>query len=254
MQSLFCEGGDKKLPSITFHVVSECKFPRKKHATKSVMKIQKTTAIRSSLSIIKSSLAFSCLTILLPTSLSAASIFTIDFDNDGDTEGFTGLNVSSLAASGGFLTGTATSGDPRLESSTELPTSPPLFSLSVGETWSTISFRVRETDESLSVVTSFTPGGLVFLLNENNTSSGAVTFGSSGITGVDSGDGFFTVSADISTFTPSEIRYLRLDPIGLGDANNNQFEVDFVRLTTVPEPSIALLGALGMFGLVRRRR
>ncbi len=73
-------------------------------------------------------------------------------------------------------------------------------------------------------------------------------------------DGWFTVTANISAVGTSAITSIRVDPIGGAGAatesqtTGNTFDVDFIRLNSVPEPSTAILGALGSLMLLRRRR
>ena len=131
------------------------------------------------------------------------------------------------------------------------------------ETWSTIVFRVRETqdEDPTGAVSTFDPLGLIVQVNY----VGADSFVTETIndlakfTAVASGDGFFTVTADISAIAADTIVDLRLDPIGgAGVATNSQtsgnsFEVDFIQINAIPEPSAALLGSLGMLALLRRR-
>jgi hypothetical protein len=194
---------------------------------------------------------------LFPMSGSAATTYTIGFSSAANAPTST-TNVSSSTVSGGFLTGVASSGDPRLIWNTPTVSSTPIVSKLETETWATIVFRVRETADPLTpgtVVNTFDATGLAIVLSSSNTTSGAVTVGSALHTAVlIDVDGFFTVTADISSFTANDIRYLRLDPIGASDAGNNRFEVDFIQINAVPEPSAAFFGSLGMLGLLRRRR
>lgn len=191
--------------------------------------------------------------LLVPASLNAATSLTIGFDTDGDNEGFVGINGTSgnfsLSVSGGILSATAgSSGDPRLSRNG----SGPLVTKLPGETWATIVFRVRETDELSAVVTPFEAAGVLALIDSDNTSAGATVF--SAPTAADAGNGFFDVTIDISGWANNDIGYFRFDPIGGTDAAGNLMEVDFVQFNAIPEPSAALLGAMGALALLRRRR
>jgi hypothetical protein len=148
--------------------------------------------------------------------------------------------------------GTASSNDPQLKIVGINLT------VGAGETWDTLVFRVRETqNEAPAGTVAFNAVGLASVINA--TAAPAVTI-LSGFTAVDSGDGFYTVTLDIGSFGSVAIADLRLDPIG-GASNNsnsetnaNTFEVDYIRLNSVPEPVAAWFGGFGMLMLLRRRR
>ena len=198
---------------------------------------------------------------MIPAALHAATTHTIDFDSSADapTSTVTVSTSPALAVSGGLLTGVASSGDPRLIWNTATVSSTPIVSKLETETWTTIIFHVRETADPLTpgtVVNTFNATGLVIQLNSNNSATAATniittTLYSASTIGV---DGFFTVTADISSFLANDIRYFRLDPIGGTDATNNRFEVDFIQINAIPEPSAMLLGSLGTLVMLRRRR
>ncbi len=198
--------------------------------------------------------------LLLPMAAHSAVVASYNFNTAGNTEGWaaSSLNVSGLDASGGTLNGTASSNDPQLKQSG--------LSLTVGsgETWDEIIFRVRETEDvdnnpatnDLAGTVTFNAVGLVVVLNN----TGALTF-NSGFSAVDSGDGYFTVSLDISSVAAATtITELRIDPIGGASINSNSqtqgnlFEVDSIQVTSVPEPSTTLLGGTLLLGLALRRR
>lgn len=183
------------------------------------------------------------LAMLLPAGLSAQNAFTLGFDTG--TEGFTGTNVTGLAATGGFISGTASSGDPRIVKATATSTSTPIFSKPAAASWQTVKFRVRETADPLTPgtpVTTFDATGLAVVLSSANSTSGSVTISSSTSTNASFSasaldvDNFFTVTVNISTFTANEIRYLRVDPIGGSDAASNKFEVDYIEITRSNTP------------------
>lgn len=185
----------------------------------------------------------------------AATIAEWNFGTNGDTEGWDpALNSSALTVASDLLSGTATTNDPQLVNSGLT------LSLAVGQTWDQLVFRVRETQNEApaGTVSAFNATGLIVAFN----GSAAAGFSyNTGFTGVDSGDGFFTVSLDVSALpSGTTVTSLRLDPIGgaapnsNSETNGNTFEVDFVRITAVPEPSAALLLSIGALGLLRRRR
>lgn len=182
----------------------------------------------------------------------ASAVVIAQFDFDSDTENFSPTNVTGLTTSGGLLTGTPSSNDPQLINSTATPT------ITGSQTWDTVVFRVRETDSASGLfigsagAPAFSSVGLVAQVNSFVVNSG--------FTFVASGDDFYTVTADISGFTNSTINNIRVDPTGGAlsnsgsETNGNFFEVDFIQINAVPEPSAALLGCFGLLALLRRRR
>ncbi len=189
------------------------------------------------------------------TAVSGDVVSDFQFNTASDLEGWTALaNISgSLTADGDSLNGTASSGDPRIARLS--------LNASTTEDWQSVIFRVRETEPTNGpfFVTTFDPTGLNIVFNGvAGTFGGGTVISSTEFSAVDSGDGFFTVTADISSFGSTTINQIRLDPIGAPDAGGNLFEVDFIQITnsatTIPEPtSLAVLG-LGTVALFIRRR
>lgn len=71
--------------------------------------------------------------------------------------------------------------------------------------------------------------------------------GQRGFTAVDSGEGFFTVSADISALGSTAITNIRFDPIGGQGTFAGTFNLDCVRVNAVPEPGSLALRGLGVW-------
>lgn len=192
----------------------------------------------------------------------AAAIGDFQFNTLGDTEGWTARANSSLPtgfeADGDSLNGTATGNDPIIEYFDDL-------TKASTANWTTIVLRVRETGDvngqaGTSNTVPFNATGVLAVINEGGSpTSGILTVNSF----VDSGDGFFTVTYDISGFTADTIDKIRIDPIGGASSNSNSqttdnfFEIDFIQVnddSVIPEPaSLSLLG-LGMLAMIRRRR
>ena len=189
----------------------------------------------------------------------AAIVADFQFNTAGDTEGWGVLipaGVSGgLTADGDSLNGTATNNDPQLINNSISLT------LGAGETWDTVVFRVRETQENNVVVSDFNATGLVVFLDDGPLMAPGFTASASALfSAVASGDGFLTVTADISGYTGSSLTALRIDPIGgaasnsNSETNGNLFEIDFIQVNAVPEPaSLALVGMGGLMMLRRQR-
>lgn len=211
----------------------------------------------------KKSTRFLCVFLSMAAPSMAATIAEWNFGTD--TEGWTPVvGSSALTASGGLMSGTATTNDPQVS------VSGLNLTLGVGQTWDQVVFRVRETAFAPHSTDGFTDGATVNVFNPTGLVVSFNGLGTQGVylysvagsfTGVDSGDGFFTVSLNVSALpAATTVTSFRFDPIGgaasnsNSETNGNTFEVDFVRITAVPEPSAALLLSIGVLGLLRRRR
>lgn len=194
------------------------------------------------------------LALLVSPLANAATVAVYDFNSASDLAEWTPntSSVNGLAVSGGTINGTASGNDPQLRTAPASALTP-----ASGETWSAVEFRVREVqDEVPGGTVAFNPVGLIVGLN--------VTTFSTGFNAVDSGDGYYTVTLDISSFGSTSISNFRLDPIGGASSNSNSqtagntFEVDYIRISDtsiIPEPSAWGLLALGAgLTLLRRRR
>lgn len=175
-----------------------------------------------------------------------------EFNEAGNTENYAAVGFNGLSVgTNGFLTSGASSlNDPQL--TRNFVNNEGALSPAAGQTFDSLEFRVRETTGAGVVVPAFDQGGLIFIAN------GAIIVAPGGTTpdfaAVASGEGFFTVTADISALGSDPINNIRLDPIGGPGTAGNTFEVDFIRINTIPEPgSLALLG-LGGAILLRRRK
>lgn len=179
---------------------------------------------------------------LAPAAL-AGAISIAEFDTSGDSEGFTLRNAGeeSLLVADGVLKATATKGDgtrstdPQLHKNFVESADGPIRP-EPGQTFSTLEFRARETDESGKVVAKHGTIGLIVVINGKPVANGNPDSALPDFTSVDSGDGFFTFTTEISTLGATPLSNLRLDVIGGPDAAGNTFEVDFIHVHTAPEP------------------
>lgn len=195
------------------------------------------------------------LSLVLGHAASAATISLGEFNNDGDLEGYTRANIPVFGVASGSLNGTVSAGsaDPQLFKN--FTNNGGAIAPTAGSTFTTLEFRVQETDDLTGLpLATFDPLGLIFIANgtiyANGTNPGDFT-------ATPSGDGYFTVTADISALGSTPISNIRLDPVGGAGVQNNTFSVDYIRVndTFIPEPaSMALLGLGGLAMLTRRRK
>jgi MYXO-CTERM domain-containing protein len=124
-----------------------------------------------------------------------------------------------------------------------------------------IPFTLSNFDQSFSSAPFNTAGAgrnfAIIWLQDNTIATTGNASGDYGIIrGLDwiipSGDGTFTASATPATFAGAGV-FARVTQAA-GDLSNESFGTATPAFTLVPEPSAALLGALGALGLLRRRR
>lgn len=135
----------------------------------------------------------------------------------------------------------------------------------VGETWTTFEMRFRQLSlnpgQAGVAGSAFSSNGTLVIIGGKNTTGistgsqvvGADTFVKT-LTAEASGEWqVYTIDLAGTSIEGNDLG-LRIDPVG-NDGTKN-FEVDYVRLTSVgvPEPSSALLTALASLGLLARRR
>ena len=195
---------------------------------------------------------------LLATTWSASAVTIASYEFNGANNGWTSTNIvdaPALSTTTTDVIGEATSNDPQLKRVGLT------LDVTSGASWDSVVFRVRETETFGGAPIAFDPVGLIVQIN-TGAGNTPVTISAAAISEVDSGGGYFTVTADISGVGTTQIKNIRLDPIGGAAANSNSetngnfFAVDFIQVndTSIPEPSSALLSLLAGGLLFSRRR
>ncbi len=192
--------------------------------------------------------------VALSAAQAAQAAHLVEFDTPGDTEGFIDFmdRVAGDTVAGGVYSGTTTSGDAQLRRFRD--GNGDNFSFEVGE-YDTLEFRLL-VDFVNDDPTTYT---VVFYESEGDA-NGAVSGNIVSVTGDLGPDNTFVdYSIDLNAldFSPigtGVIEGYRIDPGNLPASIGNTFQLDYVRLTNVPEPtSLAALG-LGGLAMLRRRR
>ncbi len=198
------------------------------------------------------------------------------FNTLGDKEGWTGANLSTpaltvaAAISGTEIVlqgATGTNTDPRIL----YPNTEPAIPLpGWATTWESFVIRVRQLDAKpdVSGVASqaWNATGTLLAINSNSTTvipNNNITQGGR-VTQTTQADnwqiftinlvGFSNTVFDAASSSLSTITSIRFDPIGGTGSENKGFEVDYIRLTAIPEPGTVGLVVAGLFLAALRRR
>lgn len=209
----------------------------------------------------------------------SAALVAYEFNTVGDTEGW---NASTAPNPNGVVTGFKSAlginGDGVLTSD-DVNIDPQLTkggaaTLPIGDTWGSMTIRFRHLSDNPGAVgvtsTPYSLSGTLLFFNgtlENRTpgatgistqtyvGTGAYAADSYGMTLTAESDNWQVMVLDLSNapvLNSGDITALRFDPIG--NAAEKNFEVDYVRFQSIPEPASALLSVLGGMSLLARRR
>lgn len=204
-------------------------------------------------------------------SASASLVLNFDFDNASDfTAGGSGagsfvdfqdrggstINTGLGLVSGGVVG----SADVQIRSDFDLGFDESLFGPG-----SFVEVRFRETSDGstfLNAADFGTGDGRLFggdvayiSPGAGNTGGTNINFGNA-LSAADDTDNFVVVRYGLDSFlsTRTGLRSLRFDPIESMAANTATFDLDYINVTAVPEPSSFAMVGLGTLGLLRRRR
>ena len=216
----------------------------------------------------------------LAAGISSATIVAYEFNLPGNTQGWNASTgpvpngvVTGFTAALGIdgVTGVATSADVGIDPQLSRAN---VASLPSGDSWATLTTRFRQLtlnpgEAGVAGAAYSTTGTILFF----NGSLGNRTPGPTGIssqvydgTGPFAGDTYtMTVTSEADnwqvmtldltaapTLNSGDITNIRFDPVGNNAAGN--FEVDYVRFESVPEPGSLMFSAFACLGLFRRRR
>ena len=204
---------------------------------------------------------------------SAGAAHIVEFGTPGNSEGFYdfGNRITGETVSGGVLSGTINDGDAQLrrfqaEDSADNTLDETNFSFNLSD-YTSLTFSLA-IDTSTSSATGTQTYSVVFYNTDpatlNVNPSGATAPSVTYTANLDSTDGSFNVyTIDFSTtptsgtfanFEGGVVEGYRIDPINGADSVGSTFQLDYVRLVAVPEPTaIAGLAGDGLLALRRRR-
>jgi hypothetical protein len=213
----------------------------------------------------------------------SAAVVAFEFETAGDTEGWSATTAPANALVTGFTATTDVDGNVGVLTSSGIDIDPQItrngvgnvIALPVGDVWSSVEIRFRQLSadpQSGGDGAAYAITGQILFFNGTldnrtpgpsgiSTQTYAGTGGSAAdsyamtVVQEDAVDFWQVMTLDLSsapTLAGGNITGVRFDPIGNNAAGN--FEVDYIRFTSVPEPSSLLLSLLGAGLIFRRRR
>lgn len=209
---------------------------------------------------------------------SRGAVINFEFETVGDTEGWTASSEPANALVTGFTATTDIDGNVGVLTSSDIDIDPQILHgsaipLAAGETWSTLDIRFRHLsgnpqDGGTTSATYASSGTILFFNNSTeNLGVGPLETRVTAGTGPFAGDTYaLTLTPEATgnwqnltvdftaapTFNSGDITAVRFDPIGNNAAGN--FEIDYLRFTSIPEPTLPGLIFFGAAGLAIRRR
>ncbi|YCM45982.1 PEP-CTERM sorting domain-containing protein [Verrucomicrobiaceae bacterium 227] len=218
---------------------------------------------------------------ILVSGTSSAALIAYEFNTAGDTEGWNASAapdpngvVTGFQSAPGIdgLTGVLTSEDINIDP--QLTKGGPAATLPAGDTWANMTIRFRHLsgnpDEVGVTSMAYSVTGTLLFFNgtlQNRTpgetgistqsyvGTGAYAADTYNMTVIAGDDDWQVMTLDLSgapVLNSGDITTLRFDPVG--NAAGKNFEVDYVRFQSIPEPTSVLLSLLGGLGLLVRRR
>jgi len=211
-----------------------------------------------------------------------AAVFSFEFNTAGNTEGWTASAAPANALVTGFKQATGIDGISGVLTSDDVEIDPQILrtgaantiTLPAGEKWSTFETRFRHLSGNPGAVgtaaTAYNSNGTILFFNNatTNLGTGPLTTKSVVGTGAYATDTYtLTLTTDPAggewqllsvSFAAAPVlggqnfTAIRFDPIGNDAAKN--FEIDYIRVTSVPEAGSAALALLGAGTVLGRRR
>ena len=215
-------------------------------------------------------------------STASAAVIAFEFETAGNTEGWAASTSPANALVTGLTAATDVDGNVGVLTSSDIDIDPQIsragagnvITLPIGDVWSLVQIRFRQLSANPPAGdgAAYTVSGQILFFNGTTanrtppaTGISTQTYAGTGgyvadtyamtVVQEDAVDFWQVMTLDLSnapTLAGGNITAVRFDPIGNNAAGN--FEIDYIRFTSVPEPGSLLLSLLGAGLLLRRRR